>query len=57
MIMQFEHIVTRIPLNVRMTVRQSVMYKIGFKYKIIDEIMRDNNISEYEFFSNGVKKV
>ena len=30
MIMQFEHIATRIPLNVRMTFIQSVLYKLGF---------------------------
>ena len=55
MIMQFEHIATRIPLNVRMTFIQSVLYKLGFKDKIIDEVMDDNQISDLDYFYEGVQ--
>lgn len=55
MIMQFEHIATNIPLNVRMTFTQSMLYKLGFKDTIIDQVMADNKISMLDYFYEGVQ--
>lgn len=53
MIMQFEHIATRVPLNVRMSFRQRLLFRLGFKNKVIDEIM--GFVGEYDYFYDGVK--
>lgn len=54
LVMNFEHIATRIPHNVTLTMRQNILYRLGFKDKIIDEVMDFAGISEYEFFYDGV---
>jgi len=54
MYMNFEHIATRIPLNVKMTFKEKVLYKLGFKDKVIDSIMNKNSISELDYFYEGV---
>jgi len=51
--MQFEHIATRMPLNIRLSFRQNMLFKLGFKNKIIDEVM--DFIGEYDYFYEGVK--
>ena len=53
MIMQFEHIATRVPLNIRLSFRQNMLFKLGFKNKVIDEVM--GFIGEYDYFYEGVK--
>ncbi len=53
MIMQFEHIATRMPLNIRLSFRQNMLFKLGFKNKVIDEVM--DFIGEYDYFYEGVK--
>ena len=53
MIMQFEHIATRVPLNIRLSFRQNLLFKLGFKSKVIDEVM--DFIGEYDYFYEGVK--
>jgi len=53
MIMQFEHIATRVPLNIRLSFRQNMLFKLGFKNKVIDEVM--DFIGEYDYFYEGVK--
>tara|TARA_X000001382_G_scaffold100665_1_gene75271 strand:- start:28 stop:189 length:162 start_codon:yes stop_codon:yes gene_type:complete len=53
MIMQFEHIATRVPLNIRLSFRQNLLFKLGFKNKVIDEVM--DFIGEYDYFYEGVK--
>ena len=54
MYMNFEHIATRIPLNVKMTFKESVLFKLGYKDRVIDSIMLNNNISELDYFYEGV---
>ncbi len=54
MIMNFEHIATRIPLNVRMSFSESILYKLGFKDRVIDRVMSKNAISELDYFYDGV---
>ena len=54
MYMNFEHIATRIPLNVKMTFKESVLYKLGYKDRVIDSIMCKNNISDLDYFYEGV---
>jgi len=54
MYMNFEHIATRIPLNVKMTFVETILYKLGFKDKVIDSIMNKNSISELDYFYEGV---
>jgi len=51
--MQFEHIATRMPLNIRLSFRQNMLFKLGFKNKVIDEVM--DFIGEYDYFYEGVK--
>ena len=53
MIMQFEHIATRVPLNIRLSFRQNLLFKLGFKNKVIDEVM--DFIGEYDYFYEGVR--
>ena len=53
MIMQFEHIATRMPLNVRLSLRQNLLFRLGFENKIIDEVMAF--VGEYDYFYEGVK--
>tara|TARA_B100002019_G_scaffold289755_1_gene306026 strand:- start:252 stop:437 length:186 start_codon:yes stop_codon:yes gene_type:complete len=50
----FEHIATRIPHNVKLTFKQNILFRLGFKDKVIDEVMDDWDISEYEYFYEGV---
>jgi len=54
MYMNFEHIATRIPLNVKMTFKEKVLFKLGFKDRVIDSIMAKNSISELDYFYEGV---
>ena len=54
MYMNFEHIATRIPLNVKMTFVETILYKLGFKDRVIDSIMNKNSISELDYFYEGV---
>jgi len=51
--MQFEHIATRMPLNIRLSFRQNMLFKLGFKNKVIDEVM--DFIGEYDYFYEGVR--
>jgi|TARA_B100001094_G_scaffold159220_1_gene154117 hypothetical protein len=53
MIMQFEHIATRVPLNIKLSFRQNLLFKLGFKNKVIDEVM--DFIGEYDYFYEGVR--
>jgi len=53
-VMHFEHIATRIPLNVQLTFIESILYKLGFKDRIIDRVMSKNAISELDYFYDGV---
>ena len=53
MIMQFEHVATRMPLNVRLSFRQGLLFRLGFKNKVIDEVM--DFVGEYDYFYEGVK--
>ena len=53
MIMQFEHIATGVPLNIKLSFRQNMLFKLGFKNKVIDEVM--DFIGEYDYFYEGVK--
>lgn len=57
MVMNFEHIATRIPLNVRMSFSESILYKLGFKDRVIDRVMLKNAISELDYFYDGVTNV
>ena len=52
--MNFEHIATRIPMNVGMTFKESILYKLGFKDKVIESVMAKHNISSLDFFYEGV---
>ena len=54
LVMNFEHIATRIPHNVRLTLRQNLLFRLGFENKVIDEVMDFADISEYDFFYDGV---
>ena len=54
MYMNFEHIATRIPLNVKMTFKETILYKLGFKDRVIDSIMNKNNITDLDYFYEGV---
>lgn len=54
LVMNFEHIATRIPHNVRLTFRQNILFRFGFQDKVIDEVMHFWDISEYEYFYEGV---
>lgn len=54
MYMNFEHIATRIPLNVKMTFKETILYKLGYKDRVIDSIMYKNNISDLDYFYEGV---
>ena len=54
MVMNFEHIATRIPMNVGMTFKESILYKLGFKDKVIESVMAKHNISSLDFFYEGV---
>ena len=49
MVMNFEHIATRIPMNVRMTFWEVVLYNIGFKDKAIDSVMTRYQIMDEEY--------
>jgi len=51
--MQFEHIATRVPLNIKLSFRQNLLFKLGFKNKVIDEVM--DFIGEYDYYYEGVK--
>ena len=57
MYMNFEHIATRIPLNVKMTFKETILFKLGFKDKVIDSIMNKNNITDLDYFYEGVTYV
>tara|TARA_B100001094_G_C18190316_1_gene806726 strand:- start:4005 stop:4181 length:177 start_codon:yes stop_codon:yes gene_type:complete len=57
MVMNFEHIATRIPMNVPMTFRESILYKLGFKDRVIDKVMSKWALSELEYFYEGVTYV
>lgn len=54
MYMNFEHIATRIPLNVKMTFKETILYKLGYKDRVIDSIMNKNNITDLDYFYEGV---
>ena len=54
MYMNFEHIATRIPLNVKMSFKETILYKLGYKDRVIDSIMSKNNISDLDYFYEGV---
>ena len=54
MYMNFEHIATRIPLNVKMTFKETILFKLGFKDKVIDSIMNKNDITDLDYFYEGV---
>tara|TARA_Y100000401_G_scaffold102145_1_gene92209 strand:- start:368 stop:541 length:174 start_codon:yes stop_codon:yes gene_type:complete len=54
MVMNFEHIATRIPLNVRVDIISFLCYNIGFKNKAIDRVMKFYDIDENEYFYEGV---
>jgi len=51
--MQFEHIATRVPLNIKLSFRQNLLFKLGFKNKVNDEVM--DFIGEYDYFYEGVR--
>jgi len=51
--MQFEHIATRVPLNIKLSFRQNLLFKLGFKNKVINEVM--DFIGEYDYFYEGVR--
>jgi len=55
--MNFEHIATRIPLNVKMTFKETILFKLGFKDKVIDSIMNKNDITDLDYFYEGVTYV
>ena len=54
MVMNFEHIATRIPLNVRVDTWNIILYNIGLKNRAINNIMDEYEISDYEYFYEGV---
>tara|TARA_B100000902_G_scaffold197936_1_gene188900 strand:- start:1437 stop:1610 length:174 start_codon:yes stop_codon:yes gene_type:complete len=54
MVMNFEHMATRIPLNVRVDIWNIILYNIGFKNRAINNIMDEYEISDYEYFYEGV---
>ena len=54
MYMNFEHIATKIPLNVKMTFKETILFKLGYKGRVIDSIMAKNSISELDYFYEGV---
>ena len=54
LVMNFEHIATQIPYNVKLTLRQNILFRLGFENKIIDEVMAQSEISDYEYFYEGV---
>ena len=54
MYMNFEHIATKIPLNVKMTFKETILFKLGYKGRVIDSIMNKNSISELDYFYEGV---
>lgn len=54
MYMNFEHIATRIPLNVKMSFKETILYKLGYKDRVIDSIMSKNNITDLDYFYEGV---
>ena len=53
-VLNFEHIATRIPYNIQLTVKQNILYRLGFKGTVIDQAMSDFGISDYEYFFEGV---
>ena len=52
--MNFEHIATRIPLNVRVDIWNIILYNIGLKNRAITNVMDNYEISDYEYFYEGV---
>tara|TARA_B100001248_G_C27031378_1_gene296567 strand:+ start:168 stop:335 length:168 start_codon:yes stop_codon:yes gene_type:complete len=52
--MNFEHIATRIPLNVRVDMISFLCYNIGLKDKAIDRVMKFYHIDINEYFFEGV---
>ena len=56
LVMNFEHIATKIPYNVKLTLKQNILFRLGFENKIIDEVMNFVGISDYEYFYEGVTK-
>lgn len=52
--MNFEHIATHIPYNVNLTLRQNILFRLGFENKIVDEVMEFVGISEMDYFYEGV---
>tara|TARA_B100000614_G_scaffold203782_1_gene185331 strand:+ start:523 stop:696 length:174 start_codon:yes stop_codon:yes gene_type:complete len=54
MVMNFEHIATRIPLNVRVDIWNIILYNIGLKNRAITNVMDNYEISDYEYFFEGV---
>ncbi len=52
-VLNFEHIATRIPHNIKLTWRQNILFRLGFKDKVIDEAMEFWGISDYEYFYEG----
>ena len=57
MVMNFEHIATKIPMNVKMTFIESLLYKLGFKNRVIDSVMSKWNLSDLDYFYEGVNNV
>lgn len=57
MVMNFEHIATKIPMNVPMTFKESILYKLGFKNRVIDSVMLKWNLSDLDYFYEGVNNV
>ena len=56
-VLNFEHIATRIPHNIKLTWRQNILFRLGFKDKVIDEAMAFWDISEYDYFYDGATYV
>ena len=54
LVMNFEHIATKIPYNVKLTLRQNILFRLGFENKIVDEVMDFVGISDYDYFYEGV---
>lgn len=54
LMMNFEHIATTIPHNVPMTFIESILYRIGFENRMIDQVMEKWDIREEDYFFEGV---
>jgi len=54
--MNFTHLATGIPTNCEMTWIQTIMYKLGFKNYVINEVMTTFELKDKEYEYVGVTR-